>query len=60
MADKPVECSVPTHDWEEISIGTVLTIVFRMQKGGPDVPGDLTVSVFKCKKCKLVRFFSKE
>lgn len=57
MSDKPVECSVPTHDWEKISGSTIISIVTRTSYD-IDVPGDLHTSVFRCKRCKVLRFFS--
>lgn len=53
MTDKPVECSVPVHDWEQISHDTVLTMII-----GKHAPGDVSISVFRCTRCKLLKFFS--
>ncbi len=57
MAEKPVECSVPTHNWEKISNGTSLPILFR-SKADVDILGDVIISVFRCTRCKVLRFFS--
>jgi len=60
MADKPVECSIPTHDWEEISNYTDIPKVFKDNEGKIDLQGDIFMSIFRCKRCRVLRFFSIE
>lgn len=54
MTEKPVECSVPVHDWEQISKETNFTVVREKN----DAIGTIHASIFRCKRCKVLRFFS--
>lgn len=55
MTEKPVECSVPVHDWEQISKETTFSVVIQDQN---DAIGTIHASIFRCKRCKILRFFS--
>lgn len=53
---KPLECV--EHDWKQISNQTIITMFIGIELGGMGIPGDMSVSIFRCKNCRLLRFFS--
>ena len=57
LAEKPYECVEP-HEWGQISSETTITMLVGTELGGMGVPGDMLISIFRCKRCKLLRFFS--
>ena len=52
----PLECV--EHAWKQISNQTIIRMLIGTELGGMGILGDMSVSIFRCKRCKLLKFFS--
>jgi len=58
MSEKPRQCLEPNHDWEKISNQSSITAQIATELGGMGELGCIVMSIFRCKKCKSLQFFS--